>query len=100
MFVWSADANVSAGAPCWICVASVDDDPKLNVADASGFAVWKSFPICVKAPVSEAAADTVILPDTLDALVVDVVELPDFESLPQAATAIRQKVTTTRSTVL
>jgi hypothetical protein len=36
--IWagSADANTSAGAPLWIWVASVEDDPKLNVTATLG----------------------------------------------------------------
>ena len=36
MLTSSADANTSAGAPFTICVASVDDEPKLKVMCAPG----------------------------------------------------------------
>ena len=36
MLASSADANTSAGAPPWICVASVPDEPKLNVIVVPG----------------------------------------------------------------
>src|SRR3954452_20390061 len=64
MLAPSADAETSAGAPPWICVASVPDDPKLNLTVVPGFRVWKSAPIFVNASVSDAAADTVIVPLT------------------------------------
>ena len=59
--------RVAPAPPCWICVASVPDDPKLNVTVASGFAVLKSVPIFANASVSDAAADTVMLPVTFGA---------------------------------
>ena len=63
MFVPSADAKTSAGAPPWICCTSADDAPKLNVTVVPGFAFWKSAPIFVNASVSDAAADTVMVPE-------------------------------------
>ena len=65
MLAPSADANTSAGAPPWICCTSADDAAKLNVTVVPGFAFWKSAPILVNASVSDAAADTVIVPDDL-----------------------------------
>jgi hypothetical protein len=59
MFCVSAEANVSAGAPCWICCTSVLEPAKLNLTVTPGLAAWKSLPIVVKASVSEAAAKTV-----------------------------------------
>ena len=64
MLVPSADANTSAGAPPWICCTNADDAAKLKVTDVPGFAFWKSAPILVNASVSEAAADTVMVPET------------------------------------
>src|SRR5215472_2028589 len=67
MFVWSADAKMSAGAPCWICVTSVGLPAKLNVEAMPGYFRWRSSPIFVNASVSEAAASTVRLPETCGA---------------------------------
>src|SRR5664279_710258 len=95
----SADANVSTPAPelCWICVSSVPDDPKLNVVPAFGFAVLKSAPILVNASVNDAAADTVMVPVTLDTVVVvvDLSLLPDFEPLLHPAATSPTIMTTT-----
>src|SRR5438128_1955169 len=62
MFVSSAEANTSAGAPWLMWLASVDEDAKLMLAVASRLAALKALPISVNAPVSEAAANTVIVP--------------------------------------
>src|SRR5689334_10889336 len=64
MFFVSADANTSAGAPPWICVTNAADESKLNVTFAPGFAASKSFPTCANALLSDAAAETVIVPVT------------------------------------
>ena len=40
----SAEAKTSAGAPCWIWVASVPEDPKLNVIVVPGWAAWNCSP--------------------------------------------------------
>ena len=71
MFVPSADANTSAGAPPWICCTSADDAAKLNVTVVPGFAFSKSAPILVNASVSDAAADTVIVPESFFAFAAD-----------------------------
>src|SRR3954468_17828829 len=88
----SADANTSAGAPCTICVASVPDEPKLNVTLAPGFARLKSSPILPNASVSDAAADTVTAPVAFGVAEVgedddDFDEPEDPDELPQAASA-------------
>src|SRR5215472_11889473 len=66
-FAWSADAKMSAGAPCWICVTSVGLPAKLNVEAMPGYLRWRSSPIFVNASVSETAASTVRLPETCGA---------------------------------
>src|SRR6266550_3162017 len=55
----SADAKTSAGAPLTIWVASVDDDPKLNVKWADGSVFRKSPPSWLNASVSDEPAKTV-----------------------------------------
>ncbi len=64
MLLVSADAKTSAGAPCEICCTSADDASKLNVTFASGFADVNAAPMSVKAAVSDAAAKTVMSPET------------------------------------
>src|SRR5690349_11989481 len=92
MLAPSADAKASAGAPPWICWASVPDEPKLNVIVVPGFAFWKSVPILVKASVSDAAADTVIVPLTFVAVVVVVFDfacaVPAAPTSPSPATTV------------
>src|SRR5580693_442515 len=60
MFAGAAEANTSAGAPLVICVARPELGPKLNVTLSPGGAASNCFPIWVKVPVSDAAANTVI----------------------------------------
>jgi hypothetical protein len=64
MLLVSADAKTSAGAPCEICCTSADDASKLNVTFASGFAAVNEAPTSLKAAVSDAAAKTVMSPET------------------------------------
>src|SRR5215469_734876 len=64
MFAWSAEAKTSAGAPCWICVTSIGLPAKLNLTSTPGYFAWTWSPIFVNAPVSDAAASTVRLPET------------------------------------
>src|SRR5215472_718420 len=71
MFAWSAEAKMSAGAPCWICVTSVGLPAKLKVEAMPGYLRCRSSPIFVNASVSEAAASTVRLPETCGALGLD-----------------------------
>nr|BFE80354.1 hypothetical protein GCM10020093_029550 [Planobispora longispora] len=54
-----AAANTSAGAPWTICWARVALEPKLNSTVTPGWASLNVLPSSVKAPVSEAAANTV-----------------------------------------
>ncbi len=58
IFVPLAEANTSAGAPCWIWVTSVCEPAKLNVTVTPGLAASKACPISLKASVREAAANT------------------------------------------
>src|SRR5690348_6389925 len=57
-----AEANTSAGAPLVIWVARPELGPKLNFTVSPLCAAWNCCPILVKASVSEAAANTVIVP--------------------------------------
>src|SRR5689334_12700060 len=62
MFLVSADANTSAGAPCWICCTSACEPAKLYVRSRSGAAVDN---VCFRSlndSVSDAAAKTLSLP--------------------------------------
>ena len=59
MFPSSAEAKTSAGAPFVICVASVDDEPKLNVKRTRVFVLAKPLPALVKASVKDEPAKTV-----------------------------------------
>src|SRR6266849_3009239 len=59
MLGWSADANTSAGAPCWIWAASVDEPARLNSARSRGSARPTAHPMDWNAAVREAAAKTV-----------------------------------------
>src|SRR5581483_2770098 len=62
MLFWSADANTSAGAPCWIWVTSAWEPAKLYVTVRWGaFEASVAFS-AVNASVSDAAANTVRLP--------------------------------------
>src|SRR6266508_1114928 len=60
MLLVSAEANTSAGAPCWIWVASAWLPAKLKVTLVSGCAAVKSLPSLANAAVSDAAANTLI----------------------------------------
>src|SRR5450631_4482027 len=70
MLAWSADANTSAGAPCWIWVTRVLDPAKLNVRLRPGSADAIAVLAALKAPVSDAAAKTLRLPVSAGAVVV------------------------------
>ena len=89
MFVGLAEANTSAGAPLTIWVARAELAPKLNVTFTPGWAASNCFPSWVKVPCSEAAANTVIDPDSdgeAALLVLDgVAELPEVLLDPQPA---------------
>src|ERR1039457_5298018 len=84
-----AEANTSAGAPCWICVASVPDEPKLNETVVPGCADWNIVPRVPKAPLSDDAADTVIVPLSAAVVAVVAVVLVAVDELPQAAAVAR-----------
>ena len=64
MFFGLAEANTSAGAPELICSARAELAPKLNVTFAPGLAASNCLPSSVNDSVSEAAANTVMLPDS------------------------------------
>ena len=64
MFFGLAEANTSAGAPALICSARAELAPKLNVTFVPGLAASNCLPISVNDSVSEAAANTVMLPDS------------------------------------
>jgi hypothetical protein len=56
MLAGSAEANTSAGAPCWIWAARSEEPAKLNRTVVPGWAASTWAPIGVKAFFSEAAA--------------------------------------------
>src|SRR5216683_7684708 len=66
MFAVAAEANTSAGAPLVISVARPELGPKLNFTVSPGWAASNCFASCVKVPVSDAAANTVIDPVDAD----------------------------------
>src|SRR3954454_13570204 len=70
MFAWSALAKRSAGAPWVICWTRADEASKLNATLAFGFICVKASPAALNASLSEAAANTVIEPETAGIVVV------------------------------
>ena len=56
MFLVSAEAKTSAGAPCWICATRSEEPAKLKVTVTPGCAFSNSAPISVNVFFSEAAA--------------------------------------------
>jgi hypothetical protein len=106
MFFGAAEANTSAGAPSVIWVARVELAPKLNFTVSPGWAVSNCFPSWVKVPISDAAANTVIVPVCVAELVLaaDEDELAGLEELlleelllEQPATATAASATTVRA---
>src|SRR5215467_5946802 len=98
MFFGDAEANTSAGAPLVISVASPELGPKLNVTVSPGWAASNCVASFLKAPVSDDAANTVIVPvDEADALldeaagllVLDVELAEPLLEQPATATAAR-----------
>src|SRR6266705_1350509 len=87
MFAGAAEANTSAGAPLMIWVARPELGPKLNVTLSPGWAASNCFPSSVNAPVSDAAANTVIDAVAELALLVGVVEPPELLLLEHPARA-------------
>ena len=69
MFDTSAEAKMSAGAPCTIWACKAEDASKLNVTFASGCAVVNAAPRSLKAAVSDDAANTVMSPFTAGTVV-------------------------------
>ena len=59
MFLVSAEANTSAGAPDWIWVTRSDDPAKLNATWTPGWLASNCSPNVVKVVLSDAAANTV-----------------------------------------
>ena len=59
MFLVSAEANTSAGAPCVNCVTRSEDPAKENSTDAPGLSVLNCSPISVNVFLSDAAANTI-----------------------------------------
>src|SRR6266508_851156 len=88
MLVVSAEANTSAGAPCWIWVASAWLPAKLKVTLVPPLAAVYCSPILVNAAVSDAAANTLISLEDPD-------EPPEDLLLPPQAAA---STATTNST--
>jgi hypothetical protein len=90
MFAGAAEANTSAGAPLVIWVDRPELGPKLNLTVSPGWAASNCFPIVVKLPVSEAAANTVMVPFDDEPPELD--ELDELEPLleqPAMANAVR-----------
>ena len=90
MFLVSAEAKMSAGAPCCNWVTRSDDPAKLKVTLTPGWAVSNCLPSSVKVFFSEAAANTVSVPDSdfeealLDpAFEPDVLDAPSSDDDPQ-----------------
>src|SRR5215467_7889000 len=85
-----AAANTSAGAPPVMLAASVSLPPKLKTTFVPGCCVWNSLPSAWNVSVSDAAANTVTVPDIFAAdLLGDLVgdDEPDLDDdEPQAAT--------------
>jgi len=79
----SAEAKTSAGAPWEICCTRADDASKLNVTFASGLAAVNAEPISLNASVSDAAAKTVMSPDTGAA-----VDAADVDAADDAVAAV------------
>src|SRR5215467_8818012 len=95
MVVGDAEANTSAGAPLVIWVARPELGPKLNFTVSPLCAVSNGLPSWVKAPVSDAAAKTVIVPVAEEPL--EPLELGELELLlEQPATATAASAATTR----
>ena len=67
MFFALADAKTSAGAPEVIWVARAELAAKLKVTVTPGLAASNCWPIVVNEPVRDAAASTVMSPDSEDA---------------------------------
>ncbi|MNY60295.1 hypothetical protein D3C86_1968280 [compost metagenome] len=58
MVSWSAEANTSTGAPCWICASSGPEAAKLKLSFAPGWLFSNAWPTVWKALVRLAAAET------------------------------------------
>jgi hypothetical protein len=83
-----AEANTSAGAPLVIWVARPSLGPKLNFTVSPLWAASNCFPSWVKVPISDAAANTVIVPvDEAAGLLVLEGELELLLEQPATATA-------------
>ncbi len=88
MFDVFAEANTSAGAPARICSRRADEAPKFSSTEAPGLAPSNAVATSSKASVSEAAANTVIEPDTVSSAGASVVPaLSDSSSSPPQAAA-------------
>jgi hypothetical protein len=77
----AAQANTSAGAPCWIWVKSVELDSKLWRTSIPGFCSSKLFASTPNASVSEEAANTASVPPS-----------PPLELPPQPASPTTAKL--------
>src|SRR5215472_15671167 len=95
-----AEANTSAGAPLVIWVARPELGPKLNLTVSPGWAAWNCFPSWVKVSVSDAAANTVIVPVAGLALLVPEGELELLLEQPATATAASPAAITAKRRIL
>jgi hypothetical protein len=100
MFPGAAEANTSAGAPLVIWVARPELGPKLNLTVSPGWADSNCFPSWVKVPVSDAAANTVIVPVAGLELLVPEGELELLLEQPAAATAASPAAMTAKRRIL
>src|SRR4030095_6194744 len=87
MLVVSAEANTSAGAPCWIWVARAWLPAKLKGTLVPPLALVYCWPSWLKAAVSDAAANTLISSADPEEPPEDVLSLPPQAASTSAATA-------------
>src|SRR5215470_564556 len=100
MFAGDAEANTSAGAPLVIWVDSPELGPKLNFTVSPLWAASNCFPSWVKAPVSDDAANTVIVPVAGAELPALDGELELLLEQPAAATAASPAAMTAKRRIL
>jgi hypothetical protein len=100
MFFVDAEAKTSAGAPLVIWASRPELGPKLNFTVSPLWAAWNCFPIWVKASVSDAAANTVIVPVAGVELLALGVELELLLEQPATATAASPAAITVKRRIL
>jgi len=100
MFFGDAEAKTSAGAPLVIWVDSPELGPKLNFTVSPLWAASNCLPSWVKAPVSDDAANTVIVPVAGAELPALDGELELLLEQPAAATAASPAAMTAKRRIL